>query len=146
MLSLQGDCHSYFDELNMWFESTDMVRHPQTFELPSLIRTQPHKYRVCVADDICANLLKMIGHLTPDHLGHPCVTFSGSAEGVRLPYPKLLALHAACARVAHMSGAAEAFDEIECDIEETRVLAFDGSSARALDHLLTPLGTIRGVA
>ena len=146
MLSLQVDCHGYVNELNMWFESTDTVRHPQTFELPGLIHTQLNKYRVCVADDGCAILLKMFGHLTPNHLGHPCVTFSTSLKDLQLPYPKLLALHAACAQVAHMSGAADAFNEIECDIEETRVLAFDGSSARVLDHLLTPLGTIHGVA
>jgi hypothetical protein len=37
-----------------------------------------------------------------------------------------------------MSGAAEAFDEVERDLEDTRVLALDGSSAHLLDHLLTP--------
>jgi len=31
-----------------------------------------------------------------------------------------------------MSGAAEASDELGCDAEDTRVLAFDGSSARHL--------------
>ena len=36
-----------------------------------------------------------------------------------------------------MSGAAEAFDELERDVEDTRVLAFDGSSSHLLDHLLT---------
>ena len=51
-------------------------------------------------------------------------------------------LHAACARVAHMSGAAEAFDKVERDLEDTLVLAVDGSSAHLLDHLLTPLGAI----
>ena len=44
-----------------------------------------------------------------------------------------------------MSGAAEAFNEVERDIEDTRVLAFDGSSAHLLDHLLTPFVAIPGV-
>ena len=74
------------------------------------------------------------------------VTFSSNNPDARLPNPKLLALHAACARVAHMSGAAEAFDELERDVEETRVLTFDGSSARLLDHLMSPSMTISGVA
>ena len=86
------------------------------------------------------------------------VTFSSNNPDARLPNPKLLALHAACARVAHMSGAAEAFDELECDVEdetfdeserdveETRVLAFDRSSARLLDHLMSPSMAISGVA
>ena len=86
------------------------------------------------------------------------VTFSSNNLDARLPNPKLLALHAACARVAHMSGAAKTFDELECDVEdeafdelerdveETRVLAFDGSSACLLDHLTPPSMTIPGVA
>ena len=45
-----------------------------------------------------------------------------------------------------MSGAAEAFNEVERDVEDTRVLAFDGSSAHLLDHLLTPFVAISGVA
>ena len=45
-----------------------------------------------------------------------------------------------------MSGAAKAFNELERDVEEALVLSSDGSSARLLDHLLTPFGTIPGVA
>ena len=74
------------------------------------------------------------------------VRFSSNNPDARLPNPKLLALHAACARVAHMSGAAEAFDELERDVEETKVLAFDRSSARLLDHLTPPSMTTPGVA
>jgi len=60
--------------------------------------------------------------------------------------PRLLSLHAACARVAHTFGVAEAFDELERDVEETRVLAFDGSSAHLFGHLMTPFTAISGVA
>ena len=41
-----------------------------------------------------------------------------------------------------MSGAAEAFDKVERDLEDTTVLAKDGSSARLLDHLLAPFEAI----
>ena len=41
-----------------------------------------------------------------------------------------------------MSGAAETFDEVERDIEDTRVLAFNGSSAHLLDHLSIPFVAI----
>ena len=58
----------------------------------------------------------------------------------------LLSLHAACARVAHMSAAAESFDEPERDVEDvTRVLAFAGSSPCLLEHLVIPFA-IPGVA
>ena len=36
-----------------------------------------------------------------------------------------MALHAACIRIAHISGAAEVLNEIGRDIEETRVIALD---------------------
>ena len=41
-----------------------------------------------------------------------------------------------------MSGAAEAFDELDRDLEDTVVLASDGSSARLLDHVLTPFAVM----
>ena len=66
------------------------------------------------------------------------VTFSSHHEGVRLPDPKLLALHAVCARVVNMSGPAKTFDEFQSYAEDRRILAYDGSSTRLLDHLVTP--------
>jgi len=52
------------------------------------------------------------------------VEFRSDLEGAPPPDSQLLALHAACARVAHMSGAAEFFNELERDAEETEVLVF----------------------
>ena len=72
------------------------------------------------------------------------VTFSQGYEDLQLPNPQLLALHTACARVVRMAGAAEAFDRLERDVEDEMVLAFDGSSTRLLDHLLTPFAAIPG--
>jgi hypothetical protein len=70
----------------------------------------------------------------PEDVIHEC-----NAKGKpmpALPHPDLIALHAACARVAHMSGAAEYFDRFERDVEETTVLASDGSSSHLLHGLL----------
>ncbi|KAJ7475697.1 hypothetical protein FB451DRAFT_956088, partial [Mycena latifolia] len=53
-----------------------------------------------------------------------------------LPDPRLLALHAVCARVAHMSGAAEVLDKFDRDMEELQDLAEDGSTAKLLDPML----------
>ena len=74
------------------------------------------------------------------------VEFNVQLEKAPPPDPLLLGLHAACARVAHMSGAAELFYQIERDAEDTRVLAFDGSSAPLLSNLLSPHSVIRGIA
>jgi len=59
-----------------------------------------------------------------------------------LPDQNLLALHAICARVADMSGVAEAFDKMDMDMEETTVLAEDGSAGDLLYNLLVPYRNI----
>ncbi|KAJ7613978.1 hypothetical protein FB45DRAFT_1008778 [Roridomyces roridus] len=64
---------------------------------------------------------------------------AGGQLELPLPEPRLLALHAVCVRVAHMSGAAEALDKFDRDVEETSVLAEDGSSAHLLNMILSPL-------
>jgi len=90
--------------------------------------------------------LRQRTHLPFDPLDRLFVTFSRPDPSLEYPDPRLLSLHAVCARVAHMSGAAEAFDKVDRDLEDVRVLALDGSSAYLIDHLLTPLEPIPGVA
>lgn len=70
----------------------------------------------------------------PDDVIRECETKGNLTPA--LPDPDLIALHAVCARVAHMSGAAEYIDMLERDAEETTVLASDGSSAYLLHGLL----------
>ena len=54
------------------------------------------------------------------------------------PFPsqQLLALHAACAKVAHLSGAGEYIDKFDRDTEDLDILATDGSSFDILTHAL----------
>ena len=92
-----------------------------------MMSSQPNRYNVCVDHPGYERLLRLYNHLHDDN-GRLSVTFSSNHKDARLPNPKLLALHAACARVVHMSGAAEAFDdldrnaealdELECDSDE----------------------------
>ena len=109
--------------------------------LTSLIRTQPNHYAVCVARKWHENYLRLFKYLRVEG-DRLCVTFSPGHMDTQPPSPQLLALHAACARVVHMSGAAEALDELHHDAEEMTVLALDGSSARLLDHPMSPFATI----
>ena len=99
---------------------------------------------MCFAEPSEERFVDSCGHLQKDDLDHLLVKFPERDFNVSAPPPdpKLLALHAVCARVAHMSGAAEAFDEFDRDLEDTIVLAEDGSSARLLDHVLTPFAVI----
>jgi hypothetical protein len=53
-----------------------------------------------------------------------------------LPSPSLLAIRAAFSRVAHMAGAAEQVDQILRDLEETPVMAEDGSTMDLLTSRL----------
>ena len=89
---------------------------------------------------------RLLGH-KPHIDGAPMVVeFTSEVEGVQLPDPLLLVLHATCTRGAHMSGAAEFFDQLECDAEEMEVLAFYGSSAPLLGSLISAFAVIPGVA
>ena len=65
------------------------------------------------------------------------MTFTSPDPSI-LPYPsqKLLALHAACAKVAHLSGAGEYIDKFDRDADDLDVLATDGSSSAILTHAL----------
>jgi len=102
---------------------------------------QPNCYSVCVDHTALKRSLIDSGHLRQDG-DRLLVTFS-SSTGAPLPNRQLLALHAVCARVAHLSGAFQAIDELE-DVEDTCALTFDGSS-HLLDHLIVPFATARGV-
>ncbi|KAF9646068.1 hypothetical protein BDM02DRAFT_3156687 [Thelephora ganbajun] len=119
LLSLQFDLHSDLGRLNLWFESTG----------------EPNRYKVCVSN---ARI--------EQHIRRISTQFRSDLQGAPPPDPQLLALHATCARVAHMSGATEFFDRLEWEVEETNVLAPDGSSAHLLSSLMSPYAYIHGVA
>jgi len=68
------------------------------------------------------------------------VTFTTpDLQNLPLPSPEYLKIHAACARVAHLSGAGEHIDQVLRELEDTKVLSKDGASAEALEHALLPL-------
>jgi len=59
------------------------------------------------------------------------VTFTTpDAERLPLPSPRYLEIHAACAKIAHLSGAAEYIERVLEYVEEISVLADHGSSPR----------------
>ena len=59
-------------------------------------------------------------------------------ENLPLPSPEYLKIHAACAKIAHMSGAGEYIEQILRDLEDMKILSEDGTSAELLEHLLAP--------
>ena len=53
-----------------------------------------------------------------------------------VPSPKLIALHAVCAKVAHLSGAGEYIDKLDQDADDLDVLAGDGGSSDILTYAI----------
>lgn len=103
-----------------------------------LTRLQAGCYKVCVFHKGDEKYLRSAGPKAYVNGAPMVVEFTSKSQKAPLPDPFLLSLHATCARVAHMSGAAEFFDRLQWDAEETNVLASDGSSALLLSHLMSP--------
>ncbi|KAF9048385.1 hypothetical protein BDP27DRAFT_1243265, partial [Rhodocollybia butyracea] len=102
--------HNSFDQLILWFEAT------QT----------PRRYEIKHLDPFDADLANI----------SPFTTFATLEPSLSLPDPALLALHATCAKVAHLSGAGEYIDRVQRDLQHLDVLAEDGGSSDILFHAL----------
>ncbi|KDQ49734.1 hypothetical protein JAAARDRAFT_212033 [Jaapia argillacea MUCL 33604] len=117
VITMEANVHDYFDRLGLWFEPT----------------ATPNSYKIRTADPLSLYIylsgIDQITFTTPDPIKLP------------LPSPSLLALHAACAQVASLSGANEYIDRIHEEMEEMGVLKDDGTSFDVLRHaLMTRLG------
>ncbi|KAF5359877.1 hypothetical protein D9756_003616 [Leucocoprinus leucothites] len=125
VITMEHNLHAAFDSFNLWLEP--VAEHENT-------------YKVCWNP----RRLKRFSLPIPSR-----ITFSvdpaaaAAAEAVNkelmLPDRSLIAIRAACARVANLSGAAEQADQILRDLEDTTVLADDGSMAGLLSSRLSML-------
>ncbi|KAJ3914538.1 hypothetical protein F5877DRAFT_50287 [Lentinula edodes] len=111
VMTLVTVVHDYFDQLKLWFEAT----------------TAPHRYEIK-----CLNPFEPILRNMPS----PFTTFTTSDPRLPLPDPALLALHATCAKVAHLSGAGEHIDRVHRDLRHLDVLTENGGSSDVLFHAL----------
>lgn len=95
VMTLDPGFHWKFDQLKVWFVATD----------------EPNKYKLNASDD-----LQLRGY-------KEYITFTTpNPENLPVPSSDYLAIHAACARGAHLSGAAEYIDEVYRDMEDTKTL------------------------
>ena len=122
VITMCTDLHWCFHHLDLWLEPTTTVSTIRWLfgaNIVSLMQVNTY--------NVCARPHRLIFRLATKPQKQ--VTFSvledviRECEGKRkripaLPDPDLIALHAACARVAWMSGAAELFDMFERDAEE----------------------------
>ncbi|KAG8833547.1 hypothetical protein FRC17_010518 [Serendipita sp. 399] len=113
IIILSQSAHSYFDNLEMWLD-----------EVPEF----KNRYKVYLIPDYRLNTLK------------PEVQFTTSdADQLPVPNPAYLRLHAACAKIAYMSGIADIIHDLETKMEEMDVLAADGSSVDVLQYKLAAI-------
>ncbi|KZT19818.1 hypothetical protein NEOLEDRAFT_1172850 [Neolentinus lepideus HHB14362 ss-1] len=123
VLTMSDALHRKFDEYEFWLEEVDgqlntydlRARHEKFFRLADNPRRRV-KFEV---DQGVLALCAEKGLLPPP-----------------LPNRNLIAIRSACARVAHVSGAAELVVQLLRDRGETSVMASDGSTAPLLTSLL----------
>ncbi|KAK0451323.1 uncharacterized protein EV420DRAFT_1560326 [Desarmillaria tabescens] len=119
ILTLCPDLHDGFDQLALWLRA---------------VANQPNTY---VIETVSVGVLRSL----PNRV----VTFTTpDPQALPLPSPDYLAIHAACCRIAHMSGAIDYVDDVLQDeeeicerIERMGILAEDGSSMDLFDKYMT---------
>ncbi|GBE87980.1 hypothetical protein SCP_1202060 [Sparassis crispa] len=119
VMTMSLDAHIFFNALEIWFKEIGADR-----------------YRLCAQRD---SVLTVLGV----DINNPVIQLATTDAGLPLPDPRLLSLHATCAKVAHLSGAGEYIDAILRDMEELKLLASDGGSAHVLQDALLQWQTSR---
>ncbi|KAK0465393.1 uncharacterized protein EV420DRAFT_1637530 [Desarmillaria tabescens] len=90
ILTLEYDLRDHFDDLTLWLEPTDIDNH----------------YKVGTTKERYIFELLKVPHF---------IDFTSTRSDFPLPSKEYLCIHAACCRVAHMSGAAEYLNFVEDD-------------------------------
>jgi hypothetical protein len=145
MLTLDDDASNEFRNLNVWLEET--VRHLTSSSLsppPSTCSPSFSLSPLSLAAHYARQARNGEYQIVTWHsntfptLRRYLTAFTTTDFRVRpMPSVHYLRLHAACARVAHKSGAATYIEELARDIARLTVLAEDGSSAGVLAAALT---------
>ncbi|XP_006458875.1 hypothetical protein AGABI2DRAFT_115848 [Agaricus bisporus var. bisporus H97] len=113
VITMEKNIHDVFERLELYFEATSVKNHYQVKSF------RPYPVHPQQRDT---------------------VTFSTkSPETLPVPSPELLALHATCCKVAHFSGSAGYIDTLYDDLDQTGVLAIDGTSDDLLRYKLLSL-------
>ncbi|KAJ6556459.1 hypothetical protein B0H19DRAFT_1152648 [Mycena capillaripes] len=119
ILTMRSDLHYLFDHLEFWLE--EVIGEENTYNVVSN-KNKVFKMGLPLP-------ARVTFRVDPDMV---VACTASNTDLPALPSPSLLAIRAACSRVAHMSGAAEQIDQILRDLEDTPVMAEDGGSAHLL--------------
>ncbi|KAL4251963.1 hypothetical protein ABKN59_005828 [Abortiporus biennis] len=123
VLTLRSELCDHFDNLRIWLEPTSEENTYMVCEVHKSILRSYRNVKTQVHFEVSADA---------------CKYFKKSGKPVDLPLPdcKLLAIHAVCAKVTHMSGADQYFARLEYDVEEFDFHVEDNDSAHLLHQLL----------
>jgi hypothetical protein len=118
----------WFDNLMIWLEATVRSSSFRVSSTPLINglapQDAPNVYRPGAVDDMFLEGLPNEIEMTSNEDTFPVLDL------------RYIKLHAACARVAHMSGAGEYIDKLQRDMDRISILAEDGSSAHFLSESL----------
>jgi hypothetical protein len=125
VMTLEYDIHAWFDELKLWFEAVVSGLQSVSPCSECLQDDKENTYNICVTKE------RILGQFQVNP-----IEFTSADPDLPLPNPTYLKIHAACCRVAHLSGAGEYMDKVLEDVEDMGVLSKDGSSAHVLEYAL----------
>jgi hypothetical protein len=131
-LLLRADIGPMISNFKLWFEKAVCHQKSHLFIIAYICTTSqdgPDTYTVKAGD------------VFTEYAGKVVTFISEHSEGIDLPDPQILELHAAFSRVLYLTGAGKYFEAYLRDMDELRVLASDGSTR--LDSLLYGLGLMR---
>ncbi|KAK7693705.1 hypothetical protein QCA50_003277 [Cerrena zonata] len=121
-ITLEHDMRVQMNNMSLWLEATSGEGVPD------------NTYIICFSDPLTQVRIdkdqRIVSFTTPDEIALP------------VPSPQNLAVHAACCRIARMSGAAEYVENLirNTESQNTLFLAPDGSSAELLANKLFSAG------
>ncbi|KAF8521604.1 hypothetical protein BU17DRAFT_45677, partial [Hysterangium stoloniferum] len=112
IMTLGPSFHNWFDMLSTWLEEQVSLSILPT-DIAKLVQpTKPHTYKIKFRSP-----LQNLDNRCPE-----LISFESKHKHLPLPSPTYLRIHAACARVCHLSGAAEYIDKYERDGEYQSVI------------------------
>ena len=126
--------HKLFDELDLWltpfqvYPVLSLCHRLTTIDPQDRGNVVPNAYSVNLAQPVWSKFFKKPVTFRTHPLPNGGV--------IEPPSPQMLALHAACAQIAHMSGAVEHLVETFRDTESIPVLTAAPNSANELVHAL----------
>ncbi|KAG8833546.1 hypothetical protein FRC17_010517 [Serendipita sp. 399] len=120
IMTLTYDIHAYFEDLKLWAEQGQDSANRYTVQA---IHTN-YLFHIKKGGEVQFSTLDV--------------------ETMPLPNPNYLVLHAACAKIAYISGVGKLLDDLERQGEDLNVLASDGSSMALLQYKLAAAAAISG--